>query len=97
MNAFLLPQPLFPLGRTLITPGALDLLANFNQSPSSLLFRHASGDWGCVCEEDATANTSAVNDGSRILSAFSVGGFTTVWIITEADRSSTTILLPEEY
>lgn len=84
----------FRLGRLLATPGALDIL-----SPDTLLDilqRHATGDWGELCDDDRAANDAALLDGSRLLSAYTVEG-ERIWIITEADRSATTVLLPEEY
>jgi hypothetical protein len=84
---------LFALGRVVVTPGAAAL------DPEGLarsLIRHMEGDWGKVCEEDKALNDEALKDGSRVLSSYDIGG-TTLWIITEADRSVTTFLLPEEY
>lgn len=89
-------QSLFPLGRTLATPGALGLLNKAGVSPGGLLDRHRRGDWGDVPEEDARANTEALASGARVLSAYRVVGDSKVWIITEADRSATTVLLPSE-
>ena len=68
-----------------------------SQTPAELLSRHARGDWGSVCEEDAELNNQALIDGSRLLSSYSLKDDTKLWIITEADRSSSTLLLPEEY
>jgi hypothetical protein len=88
-------QSLFKLGQVVATPGALasviadDMLAG--------LRRHASGDWGLVCEDDGDANDAALQHGGRILSVYQSVNGTRFWIITEADRSATTILLPEEY
>ena len=88
----------FPLGQTLATPGAIQAMAESNQSPGEFLSRHAKGDWGCVCREDAHLNDLALEDGSRILSAYTTKNkVTKLWVITEADRSATTLLLPEEY
>lgn len=86
----------FPLGHCLITPGAKALLESLNEPPMSFLQRHQSNDWGDVCKEDSEANDHALHDGTRLLSAYLVND-STIWIITEADRSSTTVLLPEEY
>lgn len=61
------------------------------------LMRHLSGDWGCVCSEDWRANEIALIEGSRLLSAYKGVGLPKIWVITEADRSATTILFPEEY
>lgn len=87
----------FPLGRIVATPGALDALQKNEQQALELLSRHAGGDWGTVCAEDAQANDFAVRDGLRVLSAYCLHDGTRLWIITECDRSVTTLLLPEEY
>ena len=87
---------LFPLGRLVVTSRALALLAGTSEEPAGLLARHVSGDWGEVPHEDARENELSVREGFRIVSSYTVGG-ERVWIITEADRSSTCILLPEEY
>lgn len=89
---------LFPLGRLVATPGALAFLTNSGEAPTVLLDRHRSGDWGEVPPEDARENDLSVRKGFRIVSSYPVGGNgARVWIITEWDRSSTCILLPEEY
>ncbi len=89
---------LFSLGRLVATPGALALLADAGENPAVLLDRHQTGDWGDVPPEDARENELFVREGFRIVSSYPVGsGGAKVWIITEADRSSTCILLPEEY
>ncbi len=88
--------PLFPLGRLVATPGALALLAGADEDPAELLARHASGDWGEVPPEDARENELSVREGFRIVSSYPVGAGH-LWIISEADRSSTCILLPHEY
>ena len=85
-----------PLGRVVATPGALRLLRDAREEPFGCLSRHASGDWGEVPPEDARENELALRFGRRLLSSYPVGGGR-VWIITEADRSVTTILLPSEY
>ena len=85
----------FELGQVLITPGARDAL-NLKDVASSLV-RHASGDWGVVCDEDKAVNDEALASGDRILSAYRDSNGVKFWIITEWDRSATTILLPEEY
>jgi len=87
----------FPLGQVVATPGALDALERTGQSPLEFLSRHASGDWGEVCEADKKENDFSVRNGFRLLSAYRLRDGTKIWIITEADRSATTILLPEEY
>lgn len=85
------------LGRVVATPAALAALLLAKTSPTSLLVRHATGDWGDVDREDGAANDQAVIDGARVLSVYTLGTGETVWIITEADRSVTTILLPSDY
>ena len=85
-----------PLGRVLATPGALKVLSDAGEDPSGYLARHASGDWGEVPPEDARENERSLEHGRRLLSSYPAGE-ARVWVITEADRSITTILLPEEY
>jgi hypothetical protein len=87
--------PLFPLGRVVATPAALNALVVDGQDPAELLDRHRSGDWGDVPREDAAENRRSVRHGWRILSSYPVDAGR-VWIITEADRSSTCFLLPED-
>ena len=92
------PRTLFPLGRVVATPGALDLMERRGISPSTLLVRHCAGDWGDVDAEDAAANVHALVRGYRILSSYHFGPTKeAIWIITEADRSITTLLLPGDY
>ena len=91
-----IPTRLFPLGTIVSTPGALNLLNAHNQSPFHFLALHQSGHWGVVPPDDASANESALTSGARLMSDYSIGS-ERLWIITEADRSSTTLLLPEEY
>jgi hypothetical protein len=86
----------FTLGHMVATPGALRLLEEHGISPITLLSRHAQGDWGVVDEDDWKENDLSVVRGFRILSSYEVGS-EKCWIITEADRSSTTLLLPSEY
>jgi hypothetical protein len=85
-----------PLGRVVATPGAMKLLLEAGGHPFDYLARHATGDWGELCAFDRRQNEIALRDGYRVLSSYSVGK-ESVWVITEADRSVTTILLPEEY
>ena len=89
--------PLFPLGRTVATPGALDALDLAGVAPHALLDRHARGDWGELGEDDRRANGQALSIGERLLSAYALPDGVRVWIITEADRSATTLLLPSDY
>ena len=88
---------LFPLGRILATPGALRVLEEAGQSPTEFLDRHVSGDWGELDEEDKRENEFSVRNGFRILSAYTTRAGEKIWVITEADRSATTFLLPEDY
>jgi len=85
----------FSLGRTFITPGALEKLSQVDVAEA--LARHLAGDWGEVCPEDARANERALVEDARLLSVYHGSNGTKFWIITEADRSATTVLLPEEY
>jgi hypothetical protein len=87
----------FPLGRVGATPGALRALERAEQLPAEFLDRHVNGDWGDVPEEDKQENEFSVEHGFRILSAYTTSAGEKIWIITEADRSYTTILLPSEY
>lgn len=88
---------LFTLGDVVATPGALDLLDRTETNAGDLLQRHQHGDWGSVPAEDAAENLSSLETGCRILSSYLLNDTERLWIITEADRSSTTLLLPEEY
>lgn len=92
-----MPTSRFPLGQTVATPGALETLEQNHAVACTFLGRHQSGDWGDRGTADRTENNRAVNDGSRILSAYRLTHGTRIWIITEADRSSSCILLPDEY
>ena len=94
MNA---PRPKFPLGRVVATPGAIEAMDQAGTAPLSLLTRHQSGDWGDVCDEDRGYNDADIQAGGRLLSAYRLSTGVKVWIITEADRSATTLLLPDEY
>ena len=87
----------FPLGRVVATPGALRALEEAGQLPAEFLDRHVNGDWGDVPEEDKQENEFSVERRLRILSSYTTSAGEKIWIITEADRSHTIILLPEEY
>ena len=91
------PEPIIALGRLVATPGALAALTATGTHPLELLSRHACGDWGVLCAEDRRANDCAVAEGERILSAYRLLDGTKLWVITEWDRSATTILRPDEY
>lgn len=96
MNA--MKKPLFPLGHLVATPGAIDALAATGQTPAEFLVRHQCGDYGVVNADDKEANDEAVRCGGRVFSAYMLNdGETKLWCITEADRSSTCLLLPDEY
>jgi hypothetical protein len=89
--------PLFALGRVLATPGAIQALAEAQVGPGDLLYRHVTGDWGDLCEEDKQQNDLALGNGTRVFSSYRLPTGEKLWIITEADRSATTFLLPLEY
>jgi hypothetical protein len=89
--------PLFCLGQVVATPGALAALQAAGQDALELLRRHQSGDWGEVPAEDKQENDFSVQYGYRILSAYTLCTGIRVWLITEADRSVSTVLLPSEY
>jgi hypothetical protein len=85
-----------PLGEVVVTPGALRLLTERGEHPFDYLARHATGDWGDLDEHDRRQNQIALREGLRVFSSYeTTAGH--CWVITEADRSVTTILLPEEY
>jgi len=88
-------NPLFPLGRVVATATALASISS--EEIAKALSRHARGDWGDLCAEDQALNTQGVSDGSRLLSAYESAEGTRFWIITEWDRSATTVLLPSDY
>jgi hypothetical protein len=85
-----------PLGKVVATPAVLRLLSETGEDAFGYLARHATGDWGELCAFDRRQNEIALRDGYRVLSSYPIRT-ERVWIITEADRSVTTILLPEEY
>ena len=91
------PRPLFNLGQVVSTPGAIQTMQDAGQDPGKLLHRHVTGDWGDLGEEDKQENDFSVDKSLRIFSAYELANGEKVWLITEADRSSTTIFLPEEY
>ena len=90
-------RPKFRLGKLVATPGAIEALADARQSPMVFIARHLRGDWGDCCPEDAQANDDALRNGERLLSVYRTSIGVKIWVITEADRSSTCVLLPEEY
>ena len=88
---------LFALGQVVATSGALDLLDRTATNAHDLLMRHQHGDWGSVPPEDAEENLQSIATGCRILSSYYLNDTERLWIITEADRSATTLLTPDEY
>jgi hypothetical protein len=91
-------MPKFPLGQVVsATLGALAALQEAQDSFTPYLARHGEGDWGEVNAEDTAENELSLRDGFRLLSAYTITSGTKIWVITERDRSATTILLPEEY
>ncbi len=96
-NPETLPQPRFSLGQIVATPGALEALGQAGHEPIEFLARHVIGDWGDLEDEDKQENELSVEKDFRVLSAYTLSDNTKIWVITEADRSATTILLPSEY
>ena len=90
-------KPRFPLGQILTTPGALAALEQAGQNPAHYLARHHAGDWGDLAPEDVRENELSLDRHLRLLSAYTLPTDAKIWIITEADRSATTILLPADY
>jgi hypothetical protein len=87
---------LFDTGRMVATAGATGAFAAAGEQAGSYILRHVTGDWGDLCDDDKELNDDALRDGDRLLSAYRLGTGVKVWIITEGDRSVTTILLPSE-
>ena len=87
----------FSLGKVVATPGALEALAATGQGAIEFLRRHVTGDGGELSEEEKQENELSVKQGVRILSAYTTSNGVKLWVISEADRSVTTILLPDEY
>lgn len=90
-------KPKFRLGKLVSTPCALKALNESGQTPFEFLSRHLAGDWGIVDDDDKQANDEALIHGERLLSAYLTNKGVKIWVITEADRSSTCLMLPEEY
>ena len=95
MTIIIFCESLFPPGEVVVTQGALEDVPEIEIGLS--LNRHLQGDWGDVCEEDKQRNNAALVHEERLLSAYHTAGGVKFWIITEADRSATTVLLPDEY
>ena len=90
------PESMFALGRVTATPGALTYLERIEEQPMNLIRRHVTGDWGDLCADDIKANHQSISDGTRILSAYIMNS-EKLYVITEGDRSITTVLLASEY
>jgi hypothetical protein len=90
-------QPLFDLGYCVATRGAVKAMQRCLQTPYEFLKPHVRGNWGVVPPEDWERNTLALVEGYRLISAYRTNDGTKLWVITEADRAVTTILLPDEY
>lgn len=89
--------PRFHLGRVLMTRGVNALVQSGRFDPATLLRKHVCGDWGDLCDDDKAINDRSVNNGGRLMSSYRVEDGLTIWIVTEAGRSVTTLLLPSEY
>jgi hypothetical protein len=92
------PKPkIVPLGKIVATPSALEVIEDSGQFSLDFIKRHQKGDWGEISSEDWELNDLALECGDRLLSCYTTKSGNRIWIITEADRSVTTLLLPEEY
>jgi hypothetical protein len=90
-------QPLFPLGQVSTTPAVLAALGKAGQGPPEFLARHASGDWGDLCERDRQENQFSLQHGGPLFSAYHTQAGDELWVITDRQPATTTILLPHEY
>jgi hypothetical protein len=97
MMRLTVPSLVFPLGQLVATPGALQALEEAGECLEAFVVRHACGDWGNLCDADRQENAQALREGGRLMSTYTLKNGETLWIITEADRSVTTLLLPLEY
>lgn len=95
MNAQTIPVAVFRLGRIVTTPNALESITQ--EDILLAIQRHQAGDWGNLTDDNRAANDRALVQGTRILSAYNASNGTRFWIITEGDRTVTTVLLPEDY
>ena len=89
--------PLFPLGQVVATPGALDAISESAQTPGEFVSRHQCGDWGLVPDSDKTQNNENIFQEGMLHSSYKTRNDTVIWVITEWDRSATTLLLPSDY
>lgn len=90
-------KPKFPLGKTVITRGADEAFAKTGDDPAIYLRRHHGADWGELSQEDVEVNEDGLKNEGRLMSVYRIKDGTKIWVITEWDRSVTTILLPDEY
>jgi len=91
-------KALFPLGQTVMTAGFEDLFGEYAREVATIaLTRHVHGDWGDLDNHDRAVNARALRDGGRLMSVYKFDDGLTHWVITEADRSVTTVLLPHDY
>ena len=90
-------EPKFSIGQTVMTNGAIAAFQKNDEQPMTYLRRHILGDWGECCDDDAKENEWSLENGERLMSVYSMGDETKIWVITERDRSVTTLLLPSEY
>ena len=97
MALAVLSQPRFRAGQLVITAGVNDLVQRGALNPAPYLQRHLNGDWGDLCDEDRRSNDAALKNGDRLFSSYRITPDLKLWIITEWDRSVTTLLLPSEY
>jgi hypothetical protein len=97
MALAILSQPRFPAGQVVMTQGVNDLVQRGELNPVPYLKRHLDGDWGDLCDDDRRSNDAALKSQDRLFSSYQVTPTLKLWIITEWDRSVTTLLLPDEY
>jgi len=90
-------KPLFSIGKLVATRGAMEMLQRLELSPFDFVSRHWQGDWGDLERDDCYANDRALRENTRLLSSYRINPDDKLWIITEADRTATTLLLPGEY
>ena len=97
MALAVLSQPRFRAGQLVMTTGVNDLVQRGALNPAPYIQRHLNGDWGDLCDEDRRSNDAALKNGDRLFSSYRITPDLKLWIITEWDRSVTTLLLPDEY
>ena len=93
----MIANAVFPLGRVVMTSGVHATVQGGNLNPATYLRRHATGDWGDLCADDRKLNDQSIQGEGRLFSSYEVSDQFKLWIITEWDRSVTTLLLPSEY